>query len=106
MDKSTIALGLGLVAILIAIGSFLHQPAVPAPAPALGGVTNYDNIQLTSTGTSTLTRVGCFQGYASSTATPVVLAFNLQGTTSINGGGTMAGMVGFNFGQCGAAPGL
>lgn len=97
----------GLVALVIlAISAvFVHQ----APAkPDLGGVTNYDNVQLTNTGTSTLTRVGCIQGYATSTATPIVFTFNTQATTSIISalGALANGVVLWNYGQCGTAPGL
>ena len=58
---------IGLVAIVIAIAAY--TASVQSADQGFGGVQNYDNIQLTSTGTSTLTRVGCYQGYATSTAT-------------------------------------
>jgi hypothetical protein len=111
MDKTQLTLGVALVALVIAIGGYFSPTPVAQPQQQpyeqkAGGVTNSDNVQLTNVGTSTLTRVGCFQGYATSTLTPYVLTFNTQATTSIIGAGAANGVVTWNYGSCGAAPGL
>lgn len=98
-----------LIAIVIALGGWAYpHTQQAAPAPKVGGVANYDNLQLSKIGTSTLSQVGCVQAYATSTLTPIVFTFNAQGTTTlITAFGTVAnGMVTWNFGTCGSPVGL
>lgn len=101
--KNFFSTGVALVAIVIAGYALLHQ-APPAQTPSFGGVTNYDNIALTKVGTSTLSNVGCFNGFATSTVTPIKFVYGIVGTTSIAGASN--GYVLWQYGQCGSNPGL
>lgn len=102
--KENIALFGAAVAIVIAAFALMQTPAAPAPVQNFGGTTNYDSIALTKVGTSTLSNVGCFNGFASSTATPIKFVYLVSATSTLSG--AAPGIVAWQFGQCTSNPGL
>lgn len=109
MNKQSIALGVALVAIVIALASFAAQSGkatqadIAAALQSFGGVTNYDELTLKApSGTTTLAVYGssssfggCYETNATSTATKIKLLFSTLGATS-----TFSGTVYWAYGTC------
>lgn len=105
MNKTNIALGVALVAVVIAIGAFVR----PAQAPDQGGATRFPNSDLSAkslattngnltvvnlTATSTA-NAGNIQTTATSSATSICLVPSTLGATS-----SFNGTVYFKYGTC------
>lgn len=107
--KANIAIGLALVAVVIAILPNLGDRFLGAATS--GNTTNFDAVTLDNgdltitngdivvavptTGTSTLATVGCLQANATSSATKIKLVFSPLGATS-----TFSGTAYWSYGTC------
>lgn len=90
-----------LVVAFLVVGLVGGKRAAPTN---LGGVTNFDNLTLTTTNAATSTiAAGCYQTTATSTASPVILTFgtSFTGTTTFPTGlAVSGGLVAWKFGTC------
>ena|ERR1017187_4149439 len=92
---------IALVAIVIAIGGYFYPSVGQSVKGNLGGVTNYDNITLTSSNTATSTLVtGCIQTYATSTATAVRFVLSSAASSTPTYGIPAVGGVSWQYGTC------
>lgn len=105
MSKSNIAVG--IIAIASLIISIYGLVGGNANQHVTKGVTNFGSITLddsSSVATSSLKSVGCIQGFATSTASPIVLTYTSSFTsTSTFPTGTVinnGGLVAWKFGSC------
>lgn len=102
MSNKNLTIGLIVVGIIaiIALVTPVAKPAVVS-TPSFGGVTNYDELTLQDTGTTTLkvlggttTQGGCIEMNATSSATKVNLRIFPSATSTYNG------VVAWNYGVC------
>lgn len=99
---AVIALIIAIVAIFVAVNKpVVVNVASQQATPSFGGVTNYDELTLQDTGTTTLkilggtaTQGGCIEINATSSATKANLRLFTSGTS------TFSGVVAWNFGAC------
>lgn len=130
MDKAKFALSVAVVAVIIAIGGYFYPTAKAAygaildtsyfdyfQASTSGGfkvgsntvINGSGNITVPSGGTLTVTTgasatstlsAGCINTYATSSATQIKLVYNTSATSSTINGGTIQGVVAWEYGAC------